>query len=746
MYTIFSILNRKTLKLMFFGTLLVYMFFINNNMTVAQKRVDFVELDFLQPYTHNRGWLKYTDVQNSLNNYLSSQVYELLDARERGISSIGTLAEWQGRQAELARVLPGIAGPFPARNPLNARVMNTARKDGYSVENLVYESRPNFFVTASMFIPDGLRRRKAPAVIFCHGHGASGSRSPNSKIVNLVKKGFIVFTFDPVGQGERIQYPDPETGRSRFKQWDVTSEHSFPGVQALITGSSTTSYMMWDGIRAVDYLLTRSEVDTERIGITGGSGGGAQSAMISALDERIYAAAPERYMTSHRRLFETIGPQDAEQFMNHMFMHNIDYADFIAVRAPKPEIMITTTNDFFSNQGARETLAEASLIYQAYGKPENLSMVEDFGGHTSTRKNSEAIYVFFQEHLNNPGSPIEDEKLDMPTREELRVTETGNVITALGSETVFSLNKKDGILLHDRLVASRVNAEIHLSDAVASARELSGYREPSSVDDPIFSGLIPMDGYTIERYILKGEGDYPIPYLLMVPDAPNGRGIIYLHPDGKSAEAEAGGEMEWFVRKGFMVLAPDLIGLGELGPGVFRGAPFIKDVSYPLWFASMSIGRSIAGIRAGDVVRLVRTLEKRVGVEDIWAISRGELSPVLLHAAAFEPAISRLAMINPLSSYHSLLMIEDYDPSFVHGAIPFSHTAYDLPDLAASLAPRKICMINTVDGAAKIMDQAKAEEELSFARKLFTKKNAGAYLLIKTGEDIYGYLQEWIRY
>ena len=101
------------------------------------------------------------------------------------------------------------------------------------------------------------------------------------QILNLVKKGFIVFAFDPVDQGERLEYFDPETNKPKSGGSDPW--HSYRGAQAFITGSSQVMYMMWDGIRAVDYLLTRSEVDPARIGITGRSGGGTQSAWISAL-------------------------------------------------------------------------------------------------------------------------------------------------------------------------------------------------------------------------------------------------------------------------------------------------------------------------------------------------------------------------------------------------------------------------------------------------------------------------------
>jgi predicted peptidase len=247
----------------------------------------------------NDNWLKYSDAPNSLYHYLTGQAFNLLKERTDAVSGLNTLSGWQQRQNQIKETLLEIVGPFPEKTPLNAKTLRTIEKDGYRIEHIVYESQPGFYVTSSMFIPDGLRKKsKAPVVIYCSGHSDEGYRSAIylHVIANLVKKGFIVFAFDPVGQGERLEYFDPKTGKSTVG--GPTTEHSYPGAQAFITGSSQARYMIWDGIRAVDYLLTRKEVDPARIGITGRSGGGTQSAYIAAVDDRIYAAAPECYITN----------------------------------------------------------------------------------------------------------------------------------------------------------------------------------------------------------------------------------------------------------------------------------------------------------------------------------------------------------------------------------------------------------------------------------------------------------------
>jgi hypothetical protein len=215
-------------------------------------------------------WLEYSDAPNSLYHYLTGQCYDLLDKRELSVAQINTLAGWQERQKFIRETLTDIVGPFPEKTPLNAKIVKTIDKGSYKVEHIIFESVPGFYVTSSLYIPGNLKSRtKAPAIIYCSGHSAEGYRSAvyQNVILNLVTKGFVVFAFDPVGQGERLEYFNPETGQSAVG--GPTKEHSYPGAQAFITGGSQARYMIWDGVRAVDYLLTRREVYTARNRITG---------------------------------------------------------------------------------------------------------------------------------------------------------------------------------------------------------------------------------------------------------------------------------------------------------------------------------------------------------------------------------------------------------------------------------------------------------------------------------------------
>ena len=691
-------------------------------------------------------WLDHTDAPNSMYKHLAGQAYELLNYRKDSLEAFQNLEQWQNWQVIVRRRFSEILGPFPEKTPLNAKIVRTVKKEGYRVEHIIFESQPGFYVTSSLFIPDSqVKGKKAPTIVYCSGHTELGYRSPvyQHVMLNLVKKGFIVYAFDPVGQGERLEYFDPETGKSIVG--GPTMEHSYPGAQAFITGSSQARYMIWDGIRAVDYLLTRKEVDPARIGITGRSGGGTQSAHIAAVDDRIYAVAPENYITNYERLLQSIGPQDAEQNMFNMIGRGLDHPDFLIVRAPKPALMITTTDDMFSIQGAMETEKEVSRIYGAYDKQENFSRSEDNAPHASTLKNREALYAFFQEHLKNPGNP-QDEKTVILTPEELRVTETGQLSTSVKGETVFSLNKKETEKRLSGLKKKGIDQGYFIL-AAASAKKLSGYRDPAEIQEPVYSGRIVRDSYIIERYFLKGEGNYIIPYLLFKPQNAVNNAVIYLHPSGKNAEAGIGGEIEKFVNEGITVLAPDLLGTGEMGPGTFEGDAYFSGASHNLWYASMLTGRTITGIHAGDVVRLARLLNK-YGFSNISGISRKEMSPVLLHAASFSPEIRSVVLIEPYSSYLSLVVNRFYDPHFILSSVPHSIGSYDLPDLAASLAPRKLLISGMTDGNGKTTDNDAINSDLEVIRSTYTTGNAEDNLRILPGDadqNLIEHIIEWLK-
>lgn len=658
-----------------------------------------IDLDVL------KGWRMYSDSENALYHHLTLQAIPLWEKREAEIARLRTKSDWIDRQKLVKETLLKITGPFPVKTPLNAQIRGIIQKDGYRIEKVIFESRPNFFVTGILYVPDDLRG-KAPAILYCSGHSSTWQafRSPvyQRVIINFVKKGFIVFAYDPIDQGERHQYYDAALGGNILGR--PTIKHSYSGNQCFITGSSQAHYVIWDGVRAIDYLISRNDVDPERIGVTGHSGGGTQSAYIAAIDDRISVAAPNCWITSRKRLWESIGPQDAEQNLYREIGNGLDVADLLEVRVPEPTLVITTTRDFFSIQGAREVEKETKQAYDAFDSEENFQWVEDDFPHKVTKKNAEARYSFFQKHFDLPGDSIYHQ-VEIPIPEELRVSETGILPTSPGlkGETTFSLNKKYAEKLYSNIQKSRRNLKPHLENVSESAKKLSGYTEPKMTNDVVFVGRYQRVGYKIEKYFIYGEGNYTIPFLLFVPNERSGKSpILYLHSEGKRHQSGPDEEIEWIVKQGHSVLSPDLIGIGEMGSN-FEYTDYVNHklglVSARYWYQAVQLGRSIAGIHAGDIIRLVNFLKRsdEHSAKEVYAVARGHVCPSLIHVAAFDPSISRIALVEPLISYKSLVVNKYYDTKNIFFAVPGALTAYDLPDLYATLAPRKLLMINIVD-------------------------------------------------
>jgi dienelactone hydrolase len=671
-------------------------------------------------------WLEWTDGENMLMRNLNHQAYRYLDQRDSAMAALHSKSDWKARQEMAREAMLADIGGFPEKTPLKPRVTGTLKRDGFRVEKVLFESMPGNYVTGCLFIPDG--KGKRPAILYVSGHSGPSFRLPGYQhvILNLVKKGFVVFAFDPVGQGERLQYFDAKEGKSVVVKWP-TEEHTYEGLQCLLTATPLSKYFIWDGIRALDYLVTRPEVDAKRIGITGRSGGGTQTGYISAFDDRILAAAPENYFTSHRRLLESRGPQDAEQNLYHWLSDKTATEDLLVLRIPKPTLLLTTTRDIFSIQGTRELYPEISRGYAAFDATENFQMAEDNAAHASTKKNREATYAFFQKCLSLPGNP-EDEEVQIFNAEELNVTPTGQIVNSVGGETVFSLNAAYADKLYKKLESSRNNDKDHLDAVRRESAKLSGYHAPGKEVKSVFRGTYQRDGYTVSMYALQGEGNYVVPLLLAVPDGGTTHApVLYIHPDGKEADIAAGGTIEKIVKRGYAVAAPDLSGIGELKP----------EVRFPAEAAlgAMLVGRSIVGIQAGEIARVVNFLRELPGMnaDHVQAVAFAEECPSLLHAAVYESAITNVLLLKAPLSYYNITQSHLYttDPAFnwgVSGAL----TAYDLPDLAACMAPRRLTFIGVQDALKKDAPSDLVDAQMAFPKSVYSKTAPASLNIIAT--------------
>ncbi len=228
--------------------------------------------------------------------YQLDEAWRQDETQQKIWESIQTDADLQRVQKELRASLLEMIGGLPNRKTeLHAHVTGRIQMAGFSIEKLIFESLPGVYVTALVYSPDD-HSTKHPAVLVPAGHATNGKIHYQVLSQRLASRGYVVIAWDPVGQGERSQFWDAKAGKSRYNL--VCAEHAVMGNLAYLAGANLARWEIWDGMRAVDYLLTRAEVDPDRISITGTSGGGTQTTLIAALDSRIKAVVPSCYITS----------------------------------------------------------------------------------------------------------------------------------------------------------------------------------------------------------------------------------------------------------------------------------------------------------------------------------------------------------------------------------------------------------------------------------------------------------------
>jgi len=451
-------------------------------------------------------------------------------------------------------------------------------------------------------------------------------------------------------------------------------------------------------------------------------------------------------------ILKSIGPQDAEQNLIHMISEGLDHADLLEVRAPKPGLMITTTRDFFSIQGARETFGEVKQFYKALEAGEQMAMVEDDDVHSSTKKNREAMYAFFQKYLDNPGSPV-DLEVEIFDEQDLWVTPTGQLATSLQGETIYSLNRKLVQNQHARLKLWRAREDFdeHSIRIENEAKQLSGFTYPEHFGESVFSGRFVKEQYVLEKYLIPGDGNYMLPAALYKPvQKSNHEVVLLLDEQGMEKAARSDSVMiHSMVKQGYSVLLFDIRGIGALGPGYLKGDAYIDNTSYNQWFASILTKKSIVGMRAEDILRIIHFIETDAGeFETISAIASGAPGSELLHAAVFDKSIQKICLVHPFLSFADIALNRDYTPAYIPSTVAGAIEKYDLSDLMAALSPRKLLILNPVSENGDPAGEDKKACHLTYPGVVFNKKGVEdnfKYAVVDDGLPVYEQIIEWLK-
>lgn len=575
--------------------------------------------------------LPFSGLQVSSSTFASIEVDVADTACDDAWRNLKTKEAYDAYRLAMREKMYRAIGTFPARTPLNARTVATYRREGYTIEKVIFESMPNVFVTGNLFVPDGEGKR--PAVVMSCGHSADG-KDCNTYLracVIAAKRGFVTFMFDPYQQGER---------RTATKA-DSTNFHTQMGLRGELVGWSAPLLRIWDGMRAIDYVLTRPEVDSGRLGYMGQSGGGTMTALMEAAEPRIRVAAPSCFLTSLRALCEKMGPQDGEQNIFGQLAFGLNHTGYVLI----PDIPVAVTckfSDMFPYAGVRTLFRTVRDLEANVGLGERAFLNGAPGPHGWTETTETSSVMFLAKHLIPECRDLEIDmdalwlldqgfdisKVDVGLAEGERGCAPGARVTNLpGNRHIFDV------------IAARYQAlsesakKLDLAAKRAAAAKLAkvklpaetGFRSKETVTRTI-EGIeatrvvvqYPRTGAMMPAVVLSRAGADKGPVLIAAAEG-RARGFELAQP---------------YLENGHPVMVADITGIGEVGKEkfIFYGAQERPDEG--LGAMCFLLGEPLVGRRAGDLLVLADVLAARCGGKRPLLVASGFLAVPAAHAVA----------------------------------------------------------------------------------------------------------------
>lgn len=522
-------------------------------------------------------------------------------------------AEWEARRPALMAAYRQALGldPWLEKTPLNPRVTGAAERDYYRVENVVFESRPGFLVTANFFRPLA-GKGPFPAAIVVPGHAMAEGKNMSKYLamqLGLVRQGFAVLSYDPIGQGERK--------RPGF-------DHPL-GFGSFLVGWTNEGYIAWDTIRAIDYLCSRPEVDASRIGLTGNSGGGENTFYTTPLDERIRAASACCFVCSYEAWLREGGNHCV---CNHMpgLSRQMEQFEIIGLSAPRPFLACNASEDpIFPIRGTRATIAKAKAIYGLHGTADRLHSVETPGGHGLSQPLREATYGWFAQWLQGRGNGA-----PIPEPADLNVPETLDPILQCIKEdfpwpatarSMVELNRAEAA----RLIAGQGQAS--RAELAALFGEEPAPFAPQAQALPAFA----WENCQVEPLALETEPGLRIAANLVTPANAATKRAVLLVTTGDRKQAASEGLGKAILAAGIPLLVLNPRGTGEktfhenhfASNGVMVGRPLFAQM---VW----DIRQSLAWLRQRGFARVALHAQGPGGLLALAAACQAETSGVLV--------------------------------------------------------------------------------------------------------------------
>jgi len=614
--------------------------------------------------------------------------------------SPASIDEWKTWREKLRTSLQTAWGPFPDKPaPLEPQKLGDLKRDGYRVEKIVFQTRPRVWMPANLYLPD--KPGKFPAVLNVHGHWRGAKQDPHvqARCIGLAKLGFVALAVDAFGAGER----GVGTKLGEY-HGEMTAATLWP------VGLALSGLQVYENMRAVDYLLTRPEVDSAGIGITGASGGGNQTMYAGAWDERFKAVVPVCSVGNYRAYL------GAACCMCEVVPGALQFTEewaILAMVAPRALMIVNATKDSrqFSVEEAQKSLALASPVFELHGKPKNVRHATFESPHDYNQAMREAMYGWMTLHLKGEGdgSPVSEPAIKTNDPEELRCYPGDTRLADYVTIPRFAANEARDLI---RQKPTPDHVEFWESEAFMIREGLERVLGPDPEECPLNLQVTEMVGGT---RLLEFDTEPDLQIAATHLPGETKRWALVVDPAGME-KAAAGNHAKALQSAGWNVLCIDLRACGRTavaGDAIGR-APDHNSAEWSLW-----IGRPLLGQWSYDVRRAIPALLGSIeGVpEELVVVGIGQGGLIALLAAAQENTIERVAMVDSLASYVAEVPFQGQRLGLMAPGIV--RQAGDVPHLAALVAPRPLLIAGPIDGAGNAIPDKLWDDHFAYPRKIY---------------------------
>lgn len=633
-----------------------------------------------------------------VHEYFVQQVGRAERRHLRNLEQLDTAAAAQEYVETVRRKIRKCFGPEPRREALNPRIVGVVERDAYTIEKLIFDSRPGFPVTANVYVPKG-RKFPLPGVVGTCGHSTNGKAAEayQSFAQGLARQGYICLIYDPIGQGERYQYVDADW-KPRLR--GTVHEHLYAGNQQSLVGEFFGAWRAWDGVRALDYLLTREEVDPAQVGVTGNSGGGTMTTWLCGVEPRWAMAAPSCFVTTFRHNMENELPADTEQCPPRALALGLDHADFLAAQAPKPVIILAKERDFFDVRGSEEAYLRLKRLYSLLGKQDQISLFVGPTEHGYSQENREAMYRWFN-GVTHASDTRKEPELTIEKEETLWCTPHGQV-AELGAKTVFHFTRERSRALRKK------RGEVSGQPLEQAVRQVLKLRDWGSEPPPYRilrdwgqRGYPTRSGVT---YAVESEpGVFAVVYMLTQqrwqarpPRGGQQRAVLYVAHRSSDSELREEPLIREVIQREpeARLFTCDVRGIGESQPNTCGANSFDDPYGCDYFYAvhSLMLDRPYVGQKTLDVLRVLDWLADS-GYDDVHLVARGWGALPATFAAILSPRVTQVTLKNALVAYSEIAENEQYDWP-LSTLLPNVLAHFDLPDCYRALADKRLKQID----------------------------------------------------